>query len=75
MFSFFLVVQHCSQLNIKYVLIYVVKPNDLLFLLQMASSMPLSVRQQNDLQRTANPRLEVNERRLRPIYDFMEIHK
>jgi hypothetical protein len=30
---------------------------------------------QNDLQRIANPRLEVNERRLRPIYDYMEIHK
>lgn len=43
----------------------------------MASSMPVNARalaHQNDLQRTANPRLEVNERRLRPIYDYMEIH-
>lgn len=30
---------------------------------------------QNDMQRIANPRLEVYERRLRPIYDYMEIHK
>lgn len=47
----------------------------------MASSgVPLNARtlahsHQNDLQRIANPRLEVNERRLRPIYDYMEIHK
>ena len=53
----------------------------LLFPLQMASGgVPLTARtlahsHQNDLQRIANPRLEMNERRLRPIYDFMEIHK
>lgn len=46
----------------------------------MSSRIPLTARtlahsHQNDLQRTANPRLEVNERRLRPIYDYMEIHK
>ena len=46
----------------------------------MSSGVPLNARtlvqsHQNDLQRTANPRLEVNERRLRPIYDYMEIHK
>ncbi len=54
----------------------------LLYYLQMASSgVPLTARtlaahsHQNDLQRIANPRLEVNERRLRHIYDYMEIHK
>jgi hypothetical protein len=46
----------------------------------MATGVPLTARtlahsHQNDLQRIANPRLEVNERRLRPIYDYMEIHK
>ena len=49
-------------------------------LLQMASGVPLTARalaqsNPNDLQRIANPSLEVNERRLRPIYDYMEIHK
>lgn len=48
--------------------------------LQMASGVPLTARtlahaQHNDMQRVANPRFEVNERRLRPIYDFMEMHK
>ena len=46
----------------------------------MSAGVPLNARtlahsQQNDLQRIANPHLEVNERRLRPIYDYMEIHK
>ncbi|UJR37411.1 hypothetical protein I4U23_030115 [Adineta vaga] len=46
---------------------------------KMSSGIPLTARtlaqsHQNDSQRIANPRLEVNERRLRPIYDFMEIH-
>ncbi|CAF1030053.1 unnamed protein product [Rotaria sordida] len=45
----------------------------------MSAGVPLTARtlahsHQNDLQRIANPRLEVNERRLRPIYDYMEIH-
>ncbi len=53
----------------------------MLYSLQMATGgVPLTARtlahsHQNDLQRIANPRLEVNERRLRPIYDYMEIHK
>ncbi len=52
----------------------------LLYPLQMSAGVPLTARtlahsHQNDLQRIANPRLEVNERRLRPIYDHMEIHK
>ncbi|CAF3437564.1 unnamed protein product [Rotaria sp. Silwood1] len=47
---------------------------------KMSAGVPLTARtlahsHQNDLQRIANPRLEVNERRLRPIYDYMEIHK
>ncbi|CAF1050208.1 unnamed protein product [Rotaria sp. Silwood1] len=46
---------------------------------KMSAGVPLTARtlahsHQNDLQRIANPRLEVNERRLRPIYDYMEIH-
>jgi hypothetical protein len=46
----------------------------------MSAGVPLNARtlahsHQNDLQRIANPHLEVNERRLRPIYDYMEIHK
>ncbi|CAF1398306.1 unnamed protein product [Adineta steineri] len=45
---------------------------------KMPSGIPLTARtlnsHQNDSQRIANPRLEVNERRLRPIYDYMEIH-
>jgi hypothetical protein len=46
----------------------------------MSAGVPLTARtlahsHQNDLQRSTNPRLEVNERRLRPIYDCMEIHK
>jgi hypothetical protein len=52
----------------------------LLSYLQMSAAVPLTARtlansHQTDLQRIANPRLEVNERRLRPIYDYMEIHK
>ncbi|CAF1987701.1 unnamed protein product [Rotaria magnacalcarata] len=46
---------------------------------KMSAGVPLTARtlahsHQNDLQRIANPHLEVNERRLRPIYDYMEIH-